>query len=112
MAPTMHGPACEAVWTWCSEISGDSIGTAAGLVDLSNDGFRFLRTASVMDEHLGAGLGERQCAGAPDAARGAMRDPLLPDLGGEHRAKLVPPKLDRIMADIDPALGQEILDVG
>jgi hypothetical protein len=29
----------------------------------------------------------------------------------KHRAKLVPPKLDRIMADVDPALGQEILDV-
>ena len=40
-----------------------------------------------------------------------VRDPLLPDLGGEHRAKLVPPKPDRIMADVDPALGQEILDV-
>jgi hypothetical protein len=50
-------------------------------------------------------------AGAPDAARAEVRDPLRPDLGGEHRAKPVPPKLDRIMADVDPALGQEILDV-
>jgi hypothetical protein len=55
----------------CGEISGDSIGAAAGFADLSDDGFRFLRAASVMDEHLGAGSGERQCAGAPDAARGA-----------------------------------------
>ena len=29
----------------------------------------------------------------------------------EHRAKPVPPKPDRLMADVDPALGQEILDV-
>jgi hypothetical protein len=36
---------------------------------------------------------------------------LFPDLGGEHRAKLVPPKTDRVMADVDHALGQEILDV-
>ena len=40
-----------------------------------------------------------------------VRDPLLADLGGEHRAKPVPPKPDRLMADVDPALGQEILDV-
>ena len=53
------------------EIGGDGVGAAAGLADFSDDGFRLLRAASVMDEHLGAGLGERQCAGAPDAARGA-----------------------------------------
>ena len=53
------------------EIGGDGIGAAAGLADLSDDGFRRLRAASVVDEHLGAGLGERQCAGPPDAARGA-----------------------------------------
>jgi len=35
----------------------------------------------------------------------------LSDLGGEHRAKPVPPKSDGLMADVDPALGQEILDV-
>src|SRR5271157_3382332 len=40
-----------------------------------------------------------------------VRDPLLADLGGEHRAKPVPPKPDRLMADVDPALGPEILDV-
>src|SRR5208337_3153255 len=34
-----------------------------------------------------------------------VRDPLLADLGGEHRAKPVPPKPDRLMADVDPALG-------
>jgi hypothetical protein len=55
----------------CGEISSDSIGAAAGLADLSHDGFRFLRAASVVNEHLCAGLGKRQCAGAPDAARGA-----------------------------------------
>ena len=37
--------------------------------------------------------------------------PLLSDLGSKHRAKPVRPKPDRLMADVDPALGQEILDV-
>ena len=35
----------------------------------------------------------------------------LADLGGEHWAKPVPPKPDGLMADVDPALGQQILDV-
>ena len=38
-------------------------------------------------------------------------NPLLSDLRREHRAKPVPPKPDGIMADVDPALRQEILDV-
>jgi hypothetical protein len=40
-----------------------------------------------------------------------MRNPALSDLGSEHRAKPVPPKTDGLMADVDPAFGQEILDV-
>src|SRR6202050_4880717 len=40
-----------------------------------------------------------------------MRNPLLSDLRREHRAKPVPPKSDGLMADVDPALGEEILDV-
>ena len=40
-----------------------------------------------------------------------VRYPPFSDLSGEHRAELVPPKPDRLMADVDPALGQEILDV-
>ena len=39
------------------------------------------------------------------------RYPLLSDLGGEHRTKPVPPKPDGLIADVDPALGQEIFDV-
>jgi hypothetical protein len=35
----------------------------------------------------------------------------LSDLGSKHRTKPVPPKPDRLMADVDPALGPEILDV-
>jgi len=53
------------------EIGRDDIGAAAGPADFRNNSFRRLRAARVMDEHLGAGLGERQCAGAADAARGA-----------------------------------------
>jgi hypothetical protein len=40
-----------------------------------------------------------------------VRDPLLSDLGGEHRTKPVPPEPDGLMADLDPTLGQQILDV-
>jgi len=40
-----------------------------------------------------------------------VRYPLLSDLGSKHWAEPVPPKPDRLMADVDPALGQEILDV-
>jgi hypothetical protein len=40
-----------------------------------------------------------------------VRYPPLSDLGSKHRAKPVPPKPDRLMADVDPALGQEILDI-
>src|SRR5260370_41671634 len=40
-----------------------------------------------------------------------VRHPLLSDLGSEHRAKPVPPKPDRLMANVDPALSQEVLDV-
>src|SRR4029077_8165058 len=35
----------------------------------------------------------------------------LTNLGGEHRAKPVPPEPDGLVADVDPALGQEIFDV-
>src|SRR6202034_550859 len=38
-------------------------------------------------------------------------DASLTNLGREHRAKPVPPEPDGLVADVDPALGQEILDV-
>ena len=38
-------------------------------------------------------------------------DPLPADLGGEHWTEPVPPQPDRLMADIDPALVQQVLDV-
>ena len=41
-----------------------------------------------------------------------MRDASLADLGGEHRAEPVPPEPDRLVADVYPALRQQILDVG
>ena len=40
-----------------------------------------------------------------------VRYPLLSDLGGKHRATPVPPRPDSLMADVDPALGQETHDV-
>ena len=40
-----------------------------------------------------------------------VRDGSLTNLGGEHRAKPVPPEPDGLVADVDPALGQQILDV-
>ena len=39
------------------------------------------------------------------------RDPSFANLGGEHRAKPVPPEADGLMADADPTLRQEILDI-
>jgi len=38
-------------------------------------------------------------------------DPLAPDLGRKHRPEPVPPKTYRFMAEIDAALGQQVLDV-
>src|SRR5437667_1800229 len=40
-----------------------------------------------------------------------VRDAPLANLGGEHWTKPVPPEPDGLIADVDPALGQEILDV-
>ena len=47
------------------EIGGDRVGAAAGFADLSNDGFRLLRAASVVDEHLGAGLASAKALARP-----------------------------------------------
>jgi hypothetical protein len=38
-------------------------------------------------------------------------DALLPDLGREHRAEPVPPEADSLMADLDPALVQQVFDI-
>ena len=38
-------------------------------------------------------------------------DPLPSDPGGEHGPEAVPPEPHRLVADIDPAVGQHILDV-
>src|SRR5271154_719329 len=48
---------------------------------------------------------------APLRIAAHMRDASLADLGGEHWAKPIPPEPDGLMADIDPTLGQQILDV-
>ena len=48
---------------------------------------------------------------APVRIAAHMRDASLADLGGEHWAKPVPPEPDGLMADVDPALGKQILDV-
>ncbi|EAQ23117.1 hypothetical protein ROS217_02660 [Roseovarius sp. 217] len=38
-------------------------------------------------------------------------DAAFADLGSEHGAEPVPPEPDRLMADVDAALVQQILDV-
>jgi len=38
-------------------------------------------------------------------------DTPLPDLGSEHRTEPVPPEPHRLMADVDAALEQQILDL-
>src|SRR5271166_6287789 len=48
---------------------------------------------------------------APLRIAARMRDASLADLGGEHWAKPVPPEPDGLMTDVNPALGQQILDV-
>src|SRR5450755_3361498 len=40
-----------------------------------------------------------------------VRETRLPDLASEHRTKSIPPEPHRLVAYVDPALGQEILDV-
>jgi len=40
-----------------------------------------------------------------------MRDASLSDFGSEYRPKPVPPKPDCLVADLDPALGQKILEL-
>ena len=44
-----------------------------------------------------------------EAAHGVH--PLAAGIGSEHRAKAVPPEAHGFMADVDAALGQQILDV-
>ena len=48
---------------------------------------------------------------APLRIAAHVRDASLPNLGGEHWAKTVPPESDGLVADVDPTLGQQILDV-
>jgi hypothetical protein len=48
---------------------------------------------------------------APLRIAAHVRDTPPADFGGEHRAKPVPTKTDGLVADVDPALGQQILDV-
>jgi hypothetical protein len=48
----------------------------------------------------------------PPIRKGMGRpNPLLLDLGGEHRTESVPPMADRLMADVDATLGEHIFDV-
>ena len=53
------------------EVGADRVGAAAGGADFGDHGLGLVGAAAVMDEDLRAGLGERQRAGAADAARGA-----------------------------------------
>src|SRR5271170_5699881 len=48
---------------------------------------------------------------APLRIAAHVRDASLTNLGGEHRAKPAPPEPNGLVADVDPALGQQILDV-
>jgi hypothetical protein len=42
---------------------------------------------------------------------GSMMNPTFPDLGSKHRTEPVPPEPYRFVADVDAALGQDILDL-
>ena len=47
----------------------------------------------------------------PTRKRTHSTRPLLADLSGEDRAKTVPPEPDRLVAHLDPALVEKILDI-
>ena len=87
-----------------------------GLVPLRRDD-RFQDLAFMVDSapeiaELAVDLHERLIQMPPPLRMPAhVRYPPFSDLSGKHRAETVPPKPDRLMADVDPALGQEILDV-
>jgi hypothetical protein len=87
-----------------------------GLVPLRGD-HRFQNLAFVIDSspevaELAVDLHKDLIQMPPPLGKAAqMRNPLLSDLCREHRAKPVPPKSDSLMADVDPALGQQILNV-
>ena len=38
-------------------------------------------------------------------------DPLPPDISREHRTKPVPPQTNGLVADVDPALEQQVFDI-
>ena len=40
-----------------------------------------------------------------------LAGPLSADLGGEHRAKSIPPKSNRFVANLDAALMQQVLGI-
>src|SRR5271165_3752745 len=87
-----------------------------GLVALRSD-YRFQDLAFMVDSapeiaELAVDLHERLIQMPPPLRIPAhVRYPPFSDLSAKHRAESVPPKPDRLMADVDPALGQEILDV-
>ena len=53
---------------WRAEIDGDLFGASAGLADFCDDRRRRLLAGAVVDENLCAGLRQRECASATDAA--------------------------------------------
>ena len=53
------------------QVGADLLGAAAGLADFGDDGVGLLLAVAVVDQHLGAGLGQGEGGGAADAARGA-----------------------------------------
>ena len=61
------------------------------------------RPASVEDRAVHVPLPIRICA--------HLADPFLADLSGKQRAKSVPQKSNRLIADVDAALVQQVLDV-
>src|SRR5437870_4500028 len=59
----------------------------------------------------------QRCRRGPSTPTAPMPEPAHPayalpsDVTGEHRSEPVPPVPDRLMADVDPALEQQVLDV-
>jgi len=62
-------------------------------------------------ETLASALPRLKLSLSDKTARLHALDAALPDLGGKHRTEPMPPKSDRLVADVDATLVQQILDI-
>ena len=72
VADDLARPLCQLVWpVGRREVDADRVRAAAALANLRDDPLGFLCAAAEVNQNLGPRLSELECAGAPQAARGA-----------------------------------------